>query len=247
MKRFTCPVLVLVVFFMAVDRAWAQPVESPWQQLQKTVEKVTDILIRITDDSRQDADEQVQLLCDAIYERFDLAKTARLCLGNHWEKRTDAEKSDFIALFGRYLESTYLPWADRYDDEQLIFVREKVDGRRALVHVRALHGVLRIPMSVQLHLAENRQWMVYDVAIFGISLVGNLRAQFNHIIHRHSYERVIRIMEEKTAGFTGCAAHQIVQPVRKQFYHIHGAGDRRNGRGGSSRVTSISPDRQTSP
>jgi ABC-type transporter MlaC component len=204
MKRFAAPVLVLIVFFMAVDRAWGQPAASPWQQLQKSVEKVTGILIRITDESRRDTDEQIQLLCDAIYERFDLAKTARLSLGAHWEKRTDAEKTAFIALFGRYLESFYLPWTNRYNDQQVIFVREKVAGRRALVNVHVLHGGLRIPMTVRLHLAETGQWMVYDVAALGVSLVGNLRAQFTHIIHRHSYEQVIRVMEEKTDGFTGC-------------------------------------------
>lgn len=204
MKRFAALVLVFTVLFMFAGRGRAHPVESPWRQLQESVEKVTNILIRITDASRQDTGEQVQLLCDAIYERFDLAKTARLCLGSHWERRTDAEKTAFIALFGRYLESFYLPWTDRYDDQQVIFVREKVEGRRALVHVQVLHGVLRIPMTVRLHLAEHGQWMVYDVAALGVSLVGNLRAQFTHIIHRHSYEQVIRIMEEKTDGFTGC-------------------------------------------
>ncbi|MCA1784999.1 MAG: ABC transporter substrate-binding protein [Desulfobacteraceae bacterium] len=204
MKRFAAPVLVFILLFMVVARAWAQPVASPWQQLQESVEKVTGILIRITDDSRQDVNEQIQLLCDAIYERFDLAKAARLCLGNHWHQRTDAEKSEFIALFGRYLESFYLPWTDRYNGEQVIFVREKVDGSRALVHVQALYGVLRVPMTVRLHLGENGQWMVYDVAALGVSLVGNLRAQFTHIIHHHSYEQVIGIMEEKTDGFTGC-------------------------------------------
>jgi len=204
MKRFAAPVLVLVICFMAVDRTWAQPADSPWHQLEKSIEKVTRILIRITDASRRDTDEQIQLLCDAIYERFDLAKTARLSLGTHWETRTDKEKSDFIALFGRYLESFYLPWTDRYDDQQVIIVREKKEGGRALVQVQTLHGGLRIPMTVRLHLAENGQWMVYDVAALGVSLVGNLRAQFTHIIHRHSYEQVLRIMEEKTDGFTGC-------------------------------------------
>ncbi len=80
-----------------------------------------------------------------------------------------------------------------------------MQDRRALVHVQALHGGLRIPMTVRLHLAENGEWMVYDITALGVSLVGNLRAQFTHIILRHSYERVIRIMKEKTHGFTGCA------------------------------------------
>lgn len=202
MKRFMCMALVLFLCSIAVDRA--QPAQSPGQQLQETVERVTAILTRLTDDSRNDARKQMRLLCDAVHERFSLAETARLSLADHWDKRTDTEKTAFIILFGRFLESIYLPWADRYEGEQVEFVREKIANNRALVHVRVHHGRLRIPVTVRMHQAGAGQWKVYDVTAFGVSLVGILRAQFNHIIKRHSYEQVIRIMEEKTAGLIGC-------------------------------------------
>ncbi len=205
MKRFGRLFLVLLLSGIAVEGVRAQTVLSPGQQLQETVEKVTGILIRLNDDSRNDARKQMRLLCDAVHERFSLAETARLSLADHWEKRTDTQKTAFIALFGRFLESVYLPWADRYNGEQVVFVREKIANNRALVHVRVHHGMLRIPVTVRMHLTGAGQWMVYDVTAFGVSLVGNLKAQFNHIINRHSYDKVIRIMEEKTAGHTSCA------------------------------------------
>jgi len=204
MKRFVCMILVLFLCSIAVDRSRAQPAQSPGQQLQETVERVTAILTRLTDDSRNDARKQMRLLCDAVHERFSLAETARLSLADHWDKRTDTEKTAFIALFGRFLESVYLPWADRYKGEQVVFVREKIANNRALVHVRVHHDRLRIPVTVRMHHTGGGQWMVYDVTALGVSLVGILRAQFNHIIKRHSYEQVIRIMEEKTAGHIGC-------------------------------------------
>lgn len=204
--RFGCLVLVLLLLCsVAVDLARAQPAHSPWQQLQETAEKMTDILIRLNDDSRNDARKQMHLLCDAVYERFSLAQTARLSLADHWEKRSDTEKTAFIALFGRFLESAYLSKAYRYDGEQVVFIREQIQTSRAQVHVRVYHGMLHIPITVRMHLTGGGQWMVYDVAAFGVSLVGNLRAQFNHIINRHSYEQVIRIMKEKTAGRSACA------------------------------------------
>ncbi len=208
MKRFGCLVLILLLCSIALDRAGAQTAISPGQQLQETVEKVTAILTRLTDDSRNDARKQMRLLCDAVHERFSLAETARLSLAEHWDKRTDKEKTAFIALFGRFLENVYLPWADRYDGGQVVFVREKIKENRALVHVRVHHGMLRIPVTVRMHHTGGGQWMVYDVAALGISLVGNLRAQFNHIVKRHSYDKVIQIMEEKTSGHTGCSGFQ---------------------------------------
>ncbi len=208
MKRFVCMVLVLFLCSIAVDPTLAQMAHSPGQQLMETAEKMNDILIRLNDDSRNDARKQMRLLCDAVYERFSLAETARLSLAGNWDKRTDTEKKAFIALFGWFLESVYLPWADRYDGGQVVFVREKIEKNRALVYVRVHHGMLRIPVTVRMHLTGAGQWMVYDVAVLGINLVGNLRAQFNHIIHRHSYDKVIQIMEEKTTGHTGCSGYQ---------------------------------------
>jgi phospholipid transport system substrate-binding protein len=205
MKRFECLILVFFLCSTAGSPALAQPAHSPWQQLQETAEKVTGILIRLTDTSRNDARKQMHLLCDAVYERFSLAQTARLSLADHWENRSDKEKTEFIALFGRFLESAYLSKASRYDGEQVVFIREQVQTNRAQVHVRVHHGMLRIPITVRMHLTGGGQWMVYDVAVFGVSLVGNLRAQFNHIIHHQSYEQVIRIMKEKTDGRTTCA------------------------------------------
>ncbi len=197
--------LVPVVIICHVCLPWALAEEpSARKQLEYTIDKVTGILTELTTGKETDKKEQMALLCDAVYERFSLAKTARLSLMDHWGKRTDVEKEAFIALFGKFLENAYLSKADRYQGEQVVFVREKIDHKRAQVHVRVLYGALVIPATVKMHLTRGGQWMVYDVAAFGISLVGNYRAQFNHIIERHSYEKVIQIMEEKTNAHTGC-------------------------------------------
>ncbi|MCA1795805.1 MAG: phospholipid-binding protein MlaC [Desulfotignum sp.] len=194
---------IVIICHICLPGAMAEA-PSARKQLEYTIDKVTNILAELTSEKDTDKKEQMALLCDAVYERFSLAKTARLCLMDHWGKRTDVEKEAFIALFGKFLENAYLSKADRYQGEQVVFVREKIDHDRAQVHVRVLHGVLVIPATVKMHLTRGGQWMVYDVTSFGISLVGNYRAQFNHIIKRHSYEKVIQIMEEKTNSHTGC-------------------------------------------
>jgi len=216
MKLFAFLVPVLIICHVCLPWALADT-PSARKQLEYTIDKVTNILTELTTGKETDRKEQIALLCDAVYERFSLAKTARLCLMDHWGKRTDVEKDAFIALFGKFLENAYLSKADRYQGEQVVFVREKINHNRAQVHVRVCHGVLVIPATIKMHLTRGGQWMVYDVATFGVSLVGNFRAQFDHIITRHSYEKVIQIMEEKTNGHTGCM---------KSYHKIeHGAMD----------------------
>jgi phospholipid transport system substrate-binding protein len=195
----------LIVCHVCVPPSLADTPPSPTEQLKVTIEKVTEILTDLTADTKKNKDEPMARLCDTVHEGFSLAKTARLSLTDHWEQRTEPEQKRFVALFGKLLETTYLTYADRYQGEQVVFIREATHQDRAQVHVRVIHGILSIPVTVNMHLAGDRQWRVYDVVVFGISLVGNYRAQFNHIIRRHSYDEVIRIMEEKTAGHTICA------------------------------------------
>ena len=201
----SCIAAALIVCLFFAPPALADTPSSPREQLKETIETVTEILIDLTADTKKNRDAQMARLCDAVHERFSLAETARLSLMDHWEERTEPEKKEFVALFGKLLETTYLSQADRYQGEQVVFIRETTDFDRAQVHVRVIHGMLGIPVTVKMHLAGDRQWRVYDVMVFGISLVSNYRAQFNHIIGRHSYDTVVRIMEEKTAGNTGCA------------------------------------------
>jgi phospholipid transport system substrate-binding protein len=200
-----CLVFFLILCHFVVTPALANTISSPWEQLEQTIEKAIDILLDLPEEKKENRPEKILQLCDVVYERFNLAKTARLSLVDHWEKRTGPEKKEFIALFGKLLESAYLSKADQYQDEQVVFVKETRDGTRAQVHVRVIHRMLTIPVTVKMHLAADNRWQVYDVMVLGISLVGNYRAQFNHIIRRHSYEEVIRIMKEKTAGHIGCA------------------------------------------
>jgi phospholipid transport system substrate-binding protein len=47
-----------------------------------------------------------------------------------------------------------------------------------------------IPVDYRMRRAGDR-WLVYDVAIEGVSLVANYRAQFNRIIQRSSYKGLV--------------------------------------------------------
>jgi phospholipid transport system substrate-binding protein len=46
------------------------------------------------------------------------------------------------------------------------------------------------------------RWLVYDVIVEGVSLVGNYRTQFNTIVRTSSYAELIRRMRERVAELT---------------------------------------------
>jgi phospholipid transport system substrate-binding protein len=53
----------------------------------------------------------------------------------------------------------------------------------------------RIPINYRL--INKGQWMVYDVAIEGVSLVNNYRSQFARVIHESSYAELVHRLQAK--------------------------------------------------
>ena len=46
-------------------------------------------------------------------------------------------------------------------------------------------------------LRRDDRWLVYDVSIEGVSLVGNYRSQFNQIIHTSGYASLAQRLRDK--------------------------------------------------
>jgi phospholipid transport system substrate-binding protein len=59
-----------------------------------------------------------------------------------------------------------------------------------------------IPVDYRLHLVGDR-WLVYDVAIEGVSLVANYRAQFNKIIQTSSFKALVDKLAAKREEASG--------------------------------------------
>jgi len=56
-----------------------------------------------------------------------------------------------------------------------------------------------IPVDYRMRVVGDR-WLVYDVAIEGVSLVANYRAQFNRIIQRSSYKGLVEQLTARLAS-----------------------------------------------
>jgi len=54
-----------------------------------------------------------------------------------------------------------------------------------------------IPVDYRMHRTAGDRWLTYDVAIEGVSLVANYRAQFNKIIQSSGYNMLVRKLAAK--------------------------------------------------
>ena len=172
---------------------------APTDQLRAAAEKVTQILDDPALQAEARAPERQAAVRAAVIDLLDFTEISRRTLGRHWRPLTDAEREEFVALFRALLDRTYLPQIKLYQGERIQFVGESVDGDFSAVQARvATRRGQEAAVMFRLHRRDER-WLIYDVSVEGISLVGNYRAQFDQIIQRASYQGLVTRIKQKLA------------------------------------------------
>jgi phospholipid transport system substrate-binding protein len=169
----------------------------PTDQLKVEVERVIQTL---EDPALQGEDkagqrrQRVRGIADGI---FDWTETARRSLARHWQPLTDAQRQEFVRLFGDLLERSYVSKIELYGGEKVVYVSEVVDGDQALVRTKVItRQGTELPVDYRM-LRRGDRWLVYDVVLEGVSLVGNYRTQFNKIIQTASFEELLAKLRAK--------------------------------------------------
>ncbi|MCP4668416.1 MAG: ABC transporter substrate-binding protein [Deltaproteobacteria bacterium] len=171
---------------------------EPTEKIKATTDKIIAIVSDTTLKGPGKADERKRLIRQAVDERFDWEEMSRRSLARHWARRTAEEKKEFIDLFGKLLERTYLDKVEGYSGERVLYDGENVDpddSTYVSVKVRFLtKKAIEIPVAYRL-LKKNNDWRVYDISIEGVSLVNNYRRQFKGM----PYGKLIKRLRTKIA------------------------------------------------
>ncbi|MCK5162159.1 MAG: ABC transporter substrate-binding protein [Desulfobacula sp.] len=196
MKRFRIAVLVFFAgcLFLSIPHAYASPVQD---QLKITIDTILEILRDPSLKGEECIKKRRASLRKVIHERFSFSKMSQLSLARHWKKRSDEEKKIFIELFGQLLEETYISKIEDYTDEKVVYVKEFVKKNKAQVNTKIITDTIEIPINYRMYQTKNGSWMVYDLVIEGVSLVGNYRSQFNQILQKDTYEKLVQELKKK--------------------------------------------------
>lgn len=136
---------------------------------------------------------------DLAIEAFDMTETARRALGPHWQRRTPEEREEFVKVFRDLLEETYVSRIDEYGGERVEYTGERVDGESAVVRANIVtKSGTAVPVESRL-LQKGGHWLVYDILVENVSLVGNYRAQFDRVIRSSSYEDLVKRLKQRVA------------------------------------------------
>ena len=207
MKRNAFFYIYLIVLFGVMvtlsSSAWAAPgkvTDSLKSTLNQMIQVLNDPSLKTPDKKN----ERKTILLNLIKERFDEQEFAKRALGSHWRERSEKEKKEFVDAFSNLLEQTYLDKIDTYlakagnfSEENILYLNETVKGKYVIISTKILTGEnSKIPV---LYLLKNKQdtWLVCDVAIEGVSIAKNYRAQFKEILANSSFKDLINKLKSK--------------------------------------------------
>ena len=195
-KRLLHVVAGFFLIFVVATRAQAG---GPMEEIKGTTDRIISILSDPAMKAPEKAKEKRKLIRQAVDERFDWVEFSRRALAQHWKNRTEEEKREFVPLFGKLVERTYMDKVEDYSGEKVLYEGERIQGDYGLVKAKVVTNDKR-EIDVDYRLKHRgTDWYVYDVSIVGVSLIKSYRVQFNNIIKRSSYEELVKRLKKKVA------------------------------------------------
>jgi phospholipid transport system substrate-binding protein len=183
--------VLLLGFAVAAPRALAgEPLVFVRDSSDRIIQTLKDKDLKSQPELRE------QKLWELISTWFDFEEMARRTLAVHWRERTPAEQKEFIELFSRLLQRSYLSKIEQYTDEKIEYLGEEITGQRASVKTKLIGKSMEIPIEYHL-MQKGANWSIYDVVIEGVSLINNYRNQFNRIIVSSGYKELVKRMRTK--------------------------------------------------
>jgi phospholipid transport system substrate-binding protein len=207
MTTLRCMLLALVTVAGSV----CARADEPTAQIRDTTDKILALLADPALKTEARNSERRQLIRKELDKRIDWATVARSSLGRHWAKRTRDEQVEFISLFSRHLEETFIDKFETHHSEldKVEYLGEKIIDEYASVKAQvSTKDQLVHPVEYRLQ-KSGKDWRIYDVLLEGVSLVKNYRDQFDEILAKSSYEKLVADLRAKIPQAVAVAASNL--------------------------------------
>jgi len=193
--------LALALLGLFAVGATASPaVAGPQEEARAVVQDTVDQVLAILGDASLSNEQRLTMLEDLALERFDFVTMAKLTLKRDWKKFDAAQREEFVEAFRTYLSGSYSSRLDRYQQEAVELLGERVEPRGDVTVRSVIRGGEGDGVEIAYRLRNRSgEWRMIDVVIEGISLISNFRSQFGEVIGQGGPEELLRRLEAKNA------------------------------------------------
>jgi phospholipid transport system substrate-binding protein len=191
--------LILLALFVPL-LSWAG---EPTDRIRSAADRIIFVISDASFRPPEMKDKRDQVIIETVDSIFNWEEFSRRALATNWNKRTIEEKKEFVSLLRQLIVNAYMGYATRYSGENLILLRERVEGVYGIVNGEVVTSSrIHIPVEFRM-IKKSGLWWVYDINAEGLSFVGIYRGQFNDIIIRSSYEELMKRLKEKVNAGAG--------------------------------------------
>ena len=184
-------VLLLIMSVFTTDTGLsASAPDNPMDQLQVAVDDILKILQSEELKEPEKKGERNQLVLNIVADMFDFREMARSSLGQSWNTLTPEEKDTFVGLFTTLVEQRYIGKIDSYNNQKVVYKKQRVKGDNAMVYTAIVDKDLEIPIVYRLEKNKGK-WLIYDLKIENVSLIVNYRRDFDSIIRKEQFAGLV--------------------------------------------------------
>ena len=189
--------IACVLWLCLTATAWAA---SPLEYTRATLEQARAIV-----SSDQNHNDKLAALSVLFTKFLDTDAMGRAALGKHWSSFTTQQQKEFLVLFRRLFQRTYVQELLLFDKPRFAYVGETRLNGEAIVNTKIITPRDEFSVVYQLR-PEGERWQVIRITVEDVSLTANLGSQLDDLLSRDSVEDVLNLMNRKYGSNGGGGA-----------------------------------------
>ncbi|BCN92798.1 hypothetical protein THMIRHAM_05830 [Thiomicrorhabdus immobilis] len=203
-------ILLAVLSFFFAGFSQAQTDGIPQDDPQKLVQSLSDKVVselNLNREALESNPQEVKIFATTyVLPYIDTVKMARYVMGKHWRSASEVQQKGFVDAFTNTLIRSYSQSLLKLKIESVEVepAREEKPGRVTVASKVLQSDGNKSDVIYRVYLNKHtNKWMLYDVAVEGISMLLSYRKAYDSDITKKGLDAVISEMQDKNADFNG--------------------------------------------
>ena len=192
MMRSLLSVLAVLLPLVAPARA-----ATPLDYTRTVLEQVHAVVA-----GNQTQDAKLAALSALLGKFLDTDAMGREALGQHWSSFTPPQQKEFLALFRKLFQQTYVQTLLLFQNPDFVYSGQQLLAGGALVDTKIVTPKDQFDVRYTLIPAGDK-WMVTAITVEGVSLTVNYGNQFNRVQSRMTADDLVALMKRKFSNSNG--------------------------------------------
>lgn len=179
---------------ICTQQAWGAPGEVPTEKVRLVLDRAMEVQSNPELQGEAGRPQRAKLIRKIISENFLGSQMAMESLGEKWESLKPEEREEFKELFLDLFQDSYTRMVLNFLKKETVdYLGETKEGDRVKVRTKILRVNEHIPVDYTL-VKKEKEWLMVDVSIDGVSIVRNYQTKFKQVISSQSFDYLLKQM-----------------------------------------------------